>query len=48
MRVDNVLILEGIHGINDMLTAEIPVENKLKIYISALNQLNIDLHIIAL
>ncbi|MDD3501312.1 MAG: nucleoside kinase [Candidatus Cloacimonetes bacterium] len=44
MRADNVLILEGIHGINDMLTAEIPVENKLKIYISALNQLNIDLH----
>jgi uridine kinase len=36
--------MEGIHGINDMLTASIPAENKIKIYISALNQLNIDYH----
>ncbi len=41
---ENVLVIEGIHGINDMLTASIPAENKVKIYISALNQLNIDYH----
>ncbi|HPM00664.1 MAG TPA: nucleoside kinase [Candidatus Cloacimonadota bacterium] len=41
---ENVLVIEGIHGINDMLSASIPAENKIKIYISALNQLNIDYH----
>lgn len=41
---DNVLVIEGIHGINDLLTESIPAENKIKIYISALNQLNIDYH----
>ncbi len=41
---DNVLVIEGIHGINDVLTESIPAENKIKIYISALNQLNIDYH----
>lgn len=44
LRPDNILVMEGIHGINDMLTASIPAENKIKIYISALNQLNIDYH----
>jgi len=37
-----VAILEGIHGLNDRLTATVPAENKFKIYISALNQLRID------
>ena len=37
-----VVILEGIHGLNDRLTATVPAENKYKIYISALNQLRID------
>ncbi|HPY96168.1 MAG TPA: nucleoside kinase [Candidatus Cloacimonadota bacterium] len=44
LKDDNVLVLEGIHAINDVLTSEIPNENKMKIYISALNQLNIDYH----
>ncbi len=41
---NNVIVMEGIHGINDKLTESIPAENKVKIYISALNQLNIDDH----
>ncbi|WP_213818360.1 nucleoside kinase [Garciella nitratireducens] len=40
----NPIIIEGIHGLNDKLTADIPKENKYKIYISALTQLNIDQH----
>ncbi|QAT39023.1 nucleoside kinase [Clostridium sp. JN-9] len=41
---NGVLIIEGIHGLNDMLTNSIPKENKFKIYISALTQLNLDSH----
>lgn len=41
---NDVIIMEGIHGLNDMLTASIPPEKKTKIYVSALNQLNIDNH----
>ena len=41
---NDILIIEGIHGLNEELTASIPCENKVKIYISALNQLNIDYH----
>ena len=44
MSEKNVLIMEGIHGLNDKLTASIPSQNKVKIYVSALNQLNIDRH----
>ncbi len=36
------IIVEGIHGLNDQLTWSIPAEQKFKIYISALTQLNID------
>jgi len=39
-----LLVMEGIHGLNDRLTPEIPDENKFKIFISALTQLNIDDH----
>ena len=39
-----VLVMEGIHGLNDRLTAEIPAECKFKIFISAITQLNIDDH----
>ncbi|MHB8034392.1 AAA family ATPase [Clostridium botulinum] len=39
-----ILIVEGIHGLNPILTREIPDKNKFKIYISALTQLNIDNH----
>jgi len=39
---DDVVVLEGIHGLNPRLTTSIPVEHKFRIYISALTQLNID------
>lgn len=39
-----VLILEGIHGLNDRLTPSIAKEQKYKIYVSALTQLNLDDH----
>jgi uridine kinase len=38
----NIIILEGIHGLNDRLTPLVPAERKYKIYISALTQLNLD------
>ena len=38
----DVLIIEGIHGLNPMLTADVPRENKFLIYLSALTQLDID------
>lgn len=38
------IIIEGIHGLNEQLTASIPRENKYKIYISALTQLDLDAH----
>ncbi|WMJ75802.1 nucleoside kinase [Sedimentibacter sp. MB35-C1] len=41
---DHIIIIEGIHGLNDKLTKQIPQINKFKIYISALTQLNIDNH----
>jgi len=39
-----VLILEGIHCLNDQLTSAIPKSGKFKIYVSALTQLNLDDH----
>jgi uridine kinase len=39
-----ILILEGIHGLNDGLTPLVPRESKHKIYVSALTQLNLDDH----
>jgi uridine kinase len=42
MRNNEVLVIEGIHCLNDKLTASIPLEQKYKIYISALTVLNID------
>lgn len=41
---DDVLVIEGIHGLNDKLSYSLPTESKFKIYISALTQLNIDEH----
>lgn len=38
------IIIEGIHGLNEKLTEAVPRANKYKIYVSALNQLNIDAH----
>ncbi len=40
----DVLVVEGIHCLNEELTASIPREKKYKIYISALTQLGIDEH----
>lgn len=41
---NDILIIEGIHCLNDKLTYRLPKERKFKIYISALTQLNIDEH----
>ena len=41
---EDVLVIEGIHGLNDKLSHSLPKESKFKIYISALTQLNIDKH----
>lgn len=39
---DEILVIEGIHCLNDKLTELIPKEQKFKIYISALTVLNLD------
>lgn len=41
---EDILVIEGIHGLNDKLSYSLPAESKFKIYISALTQLNIDEH----
>ena len=41
---NGILIIEGIHGLNPMLTSSIEDKSKFKIYISALTQLNLDNH----
>ncbi len=40
----SILVLEGIHGLNDKLTPRVPREQKFKIYVSALTQINLDDH----
>ena len=44
LKENEILIMEGIHGLNDKLTSSVPFNQKLKIYVSALNNLNIDAH----
>jgi uridine kinase len=39
-----ILLMEGIHGLNDSLTPRISPEQKYKVYVSALTQLNLDDH----
>ena len=41
---DEILVIEGIHALNEKLTEMIPHEQKYKIYISPLTQLGIDEH----
>lgn len=41
---DDILVVEGIHCLNDKLSYSLPTESKFKIYISALTQINIDEH----
>ena len=44
LRTGDVLVIEGIHGLNPKMSAQLPEESKFKIYISALTSLNIDQH----
>ena len=44
LKEDQPIIIEGIHGLNERLSADIARKSKYKIYISALTQLNIDAH----
>lgn len=41
---EDVLVIEGIHCLNDEMSYNLPAENKFKIYISALTMLNVDEH----
>ena len=40
----DILVIEGIHGLNDAMSYALPAEKKFKIYISALTQLSVDEH----
>jgi len=40
----DVLMLEGIHGLNEKISEGVPAQDKFKIFISALTQINIDDH----
>lgn len=46
MKLDNdgIILIEGIHALNPKVLADIPKENKLRIYLSALTEINIDEH----
>ena len=39
-----IIVMEGIHGLNEDLTPRLPTESKFRIYVSALTQLNLDDH----
>lgn len=41
---EDVLVIEGIHGLNDKTSYSLPGESKYKIYISALTSINVDEH----
>ncbi|KAH7828468.1 Uridine kinase [Monocercomonoides exilis] len=42
LKPNSIIVVEGIHGLNDRLTPMIPAEQKYKIFISALTQLTLD------
>ncbi|HBY19457.1 MAG: hypothetical protein A2Y24_00955 [Clostridiales bacterium GWE2_32_10] len=44
LKENDILIIEGIHGLNPELTKNIPDDKKFKIYVSALTQINLDEH----
>ncbi len=44
MSSGDILLVEGIHGLNDALSCDIPSEFKFRVYVSALTQLNLDGH----
>ena len=41
---EDILVIEGIHGLNDKMSYALPMDSKFKIYISALTSLNVDGH----
>ena len=41
---NDILVIEGIHGLNEKMSYALPEESKYKIYISALTTLNVDRH----
>jgi len=41
---NDILVIEGIHGLNERMSYALPAESKYKVYISALTCLNIDEH----
>ena len=41
---DDILVIEGIHCLNDKMSYSLPNESKFKIYVSALTPLNVDEH----
>ncbi len=41
---EDILVIEGIHGLNEQLTYRLPADCRYRIYISALTQLNVDEH----
>lgn len=41
---NDILVIEGIHGLNEKMSSSLPSESKYKIYLSALTQLSIDEH----
>jgi|WetSurMetagenome_2_1015567.scaffolds.fasta_scaffold13937_3 uridine kinase len=44
LRSDDILIVEGIHGLNPALVPHLPEEKIYRVYVSALTQLNLDRH----
>ena len=42
MQENSVLVVEGIHGLNEKLTAAIPANKKMKLYVSALTPMSFD------
>ena len=44
MQEGDILVIEGIHGLNPLLSASLPEESKFRIYISALSPLKMDEH----
>ncbi len=41
---DQIIIMEGIHGLNPLIAKNIPVERTFRVYVSALTVLNLDKH----
>ena len=44
LKKNQILVIEGIHSLNDVLTESIPREDKFKVYISPLTQIAVDRH----